>query len=213
MKHRTSYLVVLCCTLIHMTVIGSDTDLYHTVNKDGTLAYLSSQSVAYLLYLLLGWLANVYFSRYKFVQASFITVIVATIIMIITASLSMSFPYTRAYFYLAGLSLLIGLIGIGLFESTAIQFGMDQMLEASSDQLSTFIHWYYWSQNLGQLIIICITTAILTYFSQCTIKLDVQHTNKTYNYLHPYEFTITGSVILFMTSLQLGCWYVSADML
>ena len=51
------------------------------------------------------------------------------------------------------------LSSLGLFEFTAIQFGMDQMLESSSDQLSTFIHWYYWSLNVGQLVIGCWSTA------------------------------------------------------
>ena len=49
--------------------------------------------------------------------------------------------------FLAGVILILALaiVGKGMFESTAIQFGTDQMIEASSNQLSTFIHWYYWS--------------------------------------------------------------------
>ena len=151
MLYKTAYLVVLCCSLMHMTMIGSDVIFFHTVNKDGTLAYFVSQSVAYLLYPLLGWLADVYFTRYKFILASFITMIVGTVLMIATASLFIAFNNARAALFLVGgLSLNVGLIAIGLFESTAIQFGMDQMLEASSEQLSTFIHWYYWSCNLGR---------------------------------------------------------------
>ena len=34
-----------------------------------------------------------------------------------------------------------------MFVTTAIQFGMEQMVKASSDQLSTLIHWYYWSMS------------------------------------------------------------------
>ena len=36
-----------------------------------------------------------------------------------------------------------------MFEAVGIQFGMDQMVEASSDQISAFTHWYYWSMNIG----------------------------------------------------------------
>ena len=102
---------------MHMIVTGSNTALYHTVNDDGTLAYMVSQSVAYLLYPLLGWLADVYFSRYKLVLVSFITMMVATILMIITVSIFMSFPKTRTFYISRGLSLLISLIGFELFES------------------------------------------------------------------------------------------------
>ena len=39
---------------------------------------------------------------------------------------------------------LIALIttGVGLFEANAIQFGLDQLLEAPTPKLIAFIHWY-----------------------------------------------------------------------
>ena len=37
MENKTAYLIVLCCFLLHMTVVGSDIVLYHTVAHDGTL--------------------------------------------------------------------------------------------------------------------------------------------------------------------------------
>ena len=77
---------------------------------------------------------------------SFITIIVVAILLIITASLFLNLPLVRKFFYLAGLTLLIGLIAMGLFKPIychLVPFGIDQMLEASSDQLNTFIHWYY----------------------------------------------------------------------
>ena len=136
MLYKTAYLVVLCCSLMHMTMIGSDVIFFHTVNKEGTLTYFVSQSVAYLLYPLLGWLADVYFTRYKFILASFITMIVGTVLMIATASLFIAFNNAIAVLFLVGgLSMNVVLIGTGLFESTAIQFGMDQMLEASSESV------------------------------------------------------------------------------
>ena len=94
MENKTAYLIVLCCFLLHMTVIGSDILLYHTVAHDGTLVYLLTQAVTYLLYPLLGWLADVYFSRYKFVLFSFIATIVATLLTTITSVL---FVYIYEY--------------------------------------------------------------------------------------------------------------------
>ena len=88
MEHRTAYTVVLFCFLIHMTVIGSDNEFFHTLHRIGGLTLLLSQAVGYLFYPLLGWLADVYFTRYKFILFSFITMIVTTVIMITMASLS-----------------------------------------------------------------------------------------------------------------------------
>ena len=49
---------------------------------------------------------------------------------------------------IATIFILITTAGLGMFESNAIQFGMDQMLEASSEQLSSFVHWYFWCAHL-----------------------------------------------------------------
>ena len=54
-------------------------------------------------------------------------------------------------FGLSGAALTV--IGTGLFEANAIQFGLDQLLEAPTPKLIAFIHWYYWSLNVGQLLI------------------------------------------------------------
>ena len=45
------------------------------------------------------------------------------------------------------------LTGLGMYEANAIQFGMDQMMEASSEQLSYFIHWYFWCTHVGSILI------------------------------------------------------------
>ena len=190
---------------MHMTIVGSDIFFYHAVDKDGTFAFLASQSLAYLLYPLLGWLADVYFTRHKFILYSFITMIIATLLMITAVALFLKFTEDRMLFIFAGLSISVGLIGIGLFESTAIQFGMDQMLEASSDELSTFIHWYYWSCNMGKQLSVCCATGILIFYGECAIKLDLQNATDIYNDLHPYYFTITTTFFMIVIGLQLVC--------
>ena len=48
-------------------------------------------------------------------------------------------------------SVVIVTIAIALFESNAIQFGLDQLLEAPTPKLISFIHWYYWSHNVAGL--------------------------------------------------------------
>ena len=205
MLPRVTCLVIFCCFLMHTTIIGSDIVFFHTVRKDGTLSYLLSQSVAYLLYPLLGWLADVCFTRYKFIIFSFITMIVAIVLMIITACLFMKFTEERWLFTPAALSIAIGLIGIGAFESTAIQFGMDQMLEASSEQLSCFTHWYYWSCNVGRFLITIGSIAVLVFFSRCVLMLDVANITNLYSDLHKQYFPILDIAIILMASLQLVC--------
>ena len=205
MLTKAANLVILCCFLMHMSMIGSDICFFHTVNKDGMLAFLISQSVAYLLYPLLGWLADVYFTRYKFALFSFIMMIVSTVLMSAAAALFLNFNHYRSIFILSGVSLVIGLIAMGLFESTATQFGMDQMPEASSDQLSMFVHWYYWSCNVGRLLIVYCSIAVLAFYSQCTIKVTMQSPTDLFEDLHPNYFIVMCSAVLIMAGLQLAC--------
>ena len=37
--------------------------------------------------------------------------------------------------------------------ANAVQFGLDQLLHASSQELSLFLHWFIWADNFGQLIL------------------------------------------------------------
>ena len=45
------------------------------------------------------------------------------------------------------------IVGIGLFQANVIQFGLDQLLEAPTPKLITFIHWYYLAQNFARLVL------------------------------------------------------------
>ena len=46
---------------------------------------------------------------------------------------------------------IITIVRLGLFEANATQFGLDQLLEVPTQKLISFIHWYYWSQNVAGL--------------------------------------------------------------
>ena len=43
----------------------------------------------------------------------------------------------------------VQLAGIGIFQASALQFGTDQLKDVSSDQLSSFVHWYIWAQEIS----------------------------------------------------------------
>ena len=100
MDHKSGYLVILCCALIHMTTLGSDMIFYHTADQDATTIYLVSLVIAYLLYPLLGWMADVYFTRYSFVRASFISTIAAMGLLIVSGVLFLTSP-EQLYFLLS----------------------------------------------------------------------------------------------------------------
>ena len=81
--------------------------------------YASWSSCGLPFYPLLGWLADVYFTRYRLILFSFITMIVASVISITIASLSViyvdSTVVNKASFIVSGLCLIVGVIAVGLF--------------------------------------------------------------------------------------------------
>ena len=208
MECYRSGVIVVCCILLHMSVVGSNTLLYHTIKVNGTLCFLVSQTVAYLLYPLLGWLADVYFTRYKFVKYSFIAMLLGSLLMcacgveiLVTGLLHLQ-PKDHISNYIlipAGISLVSCLVSLGLFESTAIQFGMDQMLEDPSENLSSFIHWYFWSSFLGQLVLTVASEGVLYYFSACYVTVNITSIHQDF---HKYEILMANLIIIGMSVTQ-----------
>ena len=93
---------------------------------------------------------------------------------------------------------------IGVFEANAIQFGMDQLLEASSDQLSAFVHWYFWATHLGQqLVFVAAVTVALTgelIFQEAVLD------QMSVRYL-PYVTLGVIIVLLWMNFLAMSSWF------
>ena len=203
MERKAVFVVIICCLLIHVTGIGSDMILYHTARQSINVNYLILQGLTFMLYPFLGWLTDVYITRYRSVLLSFILMIMGSVPILLASILYIVTQYFDIFF-IGELSIIISLFGLGLFQSTAIQFGMDQMLEASSGQLSTFIHWYFWSSFCGRLIIEYILIGIFAYYSQCTTSIDTL--DHLFGYLRTYfQNTIFSTGLLLLGSIQLVC--------
>ena len=66
-----------------------------------------------------------------------------------------------------------------MFKANAIQFGLDQLLEAPTPKLIAFIHWYYWAQNVGSLVIFYIAGSGFIMDSEQVIKIINHQKNQT----------------------------------
>ena len=114
------------------------------------------QGAILLLYPFFGWLADALIKRYYVIGTSLYLILIGMVIGIGMSATEVfnSGSYKFPVFWVGGgIAVSIALLGNGLFQANAIQFGTDQMSEASSWQLSGFIHWYYWSSRLGNVLI------------------------------------------------------------
>ena len=124
----------------------------------------------FVLYPIGGLIADLRYGRYKVIKLSLINNWVGALIVSVGGILFSTKLYTHTYrdsHTLASkvastviASLFFALLGFGIggFQSNAVQFGLDQLLDASSEELSLFLHWFVWTENVGKLIP-CLSTA------------------------------------------------------
>ena len=116
------------------------------------LGIIFVRSIPQLLYPLMGWLADVHFGRFKVIRTSLWLLLIGYCLIFVTFLIKYFFETeTGKYIVHAAifpLSFLIINTGLAAFQANIIPFGLDQMPEASTEELSAFIHWYYGSRNI-----------------------------------------------------------------
>ena len=172
--YSSFWFILTCCLIIHLQCLVALNWTISFLNYYILVSYNLLQGLAYLLYPVCGWIAEVYFSNFKMIKWSFVIVLICTMAVVLFSAL---FVFVAQQVALTSFNtafgvvyLLISTVGLGMFESNAIQFGMDQMLEASSEQLSSFIHWYFWCAHVGSLVLFYIFVGIYFCFYDCKIE-------------------------------------------
>ena len=150
MAFTGAYLTIIYTVLLHFTIAGTNSWIFDIMDIGDKYLILTIQGLVFISYPLIGLLADVKLTRYQMICLSCWILVVSYAILSILSVLVSTGTIIIVYrniALIAGVILILALaiVGKGMFESTVIQFGTDQMIEASSNQLSTFIHWYYWS--------------------------------------------------------------------
>ena len=187
MAFTGAYLTIIYTVLLHFTIAGTNSWIFNIMDVKSKLFILPIQGLVFISYPLIGLLADIKLTRYRMICLScwilFVSYAILSTLSILTSTYIIHVILHRNIFVYVGAALILTLaiVGKGMFESTVIQFGTDQMIEASSNQLSTFIHWYYWSLYIGNVCIDIIAAGILEYLSYCHISISepVYQTYKT----------------------------------
>ena len=118
-----------------------------------------------LLYPLAGWIADVYFGRYRVIKASLWLMWAGTIVLsfcfCITVLLSPGNERIQMALKVAlwPVALLAMEVGIAGFKANVIPFGIDQLSTGSGDQLSAYITWFIFT--------FLINAGVFQYFFSC----------------------------------------------
>jgi len=100
-----------------------------------------------VVYPIAGWLADVWYGRYKVIRISLCIGLVASVcynFFLIANYLSKTFRGTQSANILESFIAVVGLVGFSGFQANVLQFGIDQFIDASSTEISSYISWYVW---------------------------------------------------------------------
>ena len=112
--------------------------------------YIVEGVVSAVLYVLTGWLADVYFGRYKVMRVSILVMWFGSVggtLLLLIHLLSPHDVLKYSSLVVAYMCVAIGSTGLIV---NAVPFGTDQMLGASSEEISAFIHWFVWAMYTGR---------------------------------------------------------------
>ena len=178
---KGAFLVLLWTTLISATVLPFDGDLITGFNREAfSVQNYNSRKYWYLLLVLLyvsiplaGWLADRKFGNYTVFKAGSVLLFLAATVrstQIILRSLIEGTDHTWKGIMLAVqiISCSIGLIGIAACLVTALQLGLDQMPDASANNITSFIAWFVFSIFAGYWM----STTLLTGINHCASQIE-----------------------------------------
>ena len=232
-QHRSqSVLSKLCCSstrvykpyrsvlllLLWTTVVGG---IYSCAQLSATFAsarvdsryYDSILTTVLVMYTLLtivmvfyplgGFLADVYFGRYRVVIASLIVLTVCMLLVLlgIVTTLQLDIQPTSGtgikLAYIGGgiFSFALLVIGLSGYTSNIVQLGMDQLLDVPCHKLGVFVHWLMWSFRLGNTVV-----HMLYSIKQCTVSATNEEAIiRNTLYCTPASFLFLLSVILLIS--------------
>ena len=101
-----------------------------------------------------GWLADVYLGRYKVIRWSVWIMWVASVLATVSSVVA-QIVNSYQHFHTNILLVLhvIASVGLGGFWANMIPFGLDQLQDASTTEITAFISWFIWTCMSGGIII------------------------------------------------------------
>ena len=111
--------------------------------------------------LLVGWLADVILGRYRTIRWSILIMWTGT--MLSTASSVVAYfttTYNRIDEYMSLVLLIIATVGLGSYQANVVQFGLDQLQDASTDEITSYLSWFAWTVISGGIFVVFVDECI-----------------------------------------------------
>ena len=114
--------------------------------KVSTQFYFSSNLVSFVLGPFIGWLADVKFGRYEIIKFGSLVSFLTSILVYLAIFIGERSTLATVFYSIA-----VAVQGIGesCFLAAMLPFLTDQVVGATSDELSAVVQWYVWSIDFG----------------------------------------------------------------
>ena len=115
--------------------------------------YYSIIGITVLLCPIFGWIADTYWGRYRMIRRSLLLAWLATIVICLLSIIPDDLPHVHLIKEVSDITLVIlSLFSLGGLLVNIVQFGVDQLPDASSTDIVSFSNWCAWVWNIGILI-------------------------------------------------------------
>ena len=133
-------ILIWTCLITSILIIGR----YTTIHRANALAYYVASIPIVIVTFIISMLADIRFGRYKVVSCSLWIMWTSSLLLTIN-----SIIMDRVHFEHKQVQLIVLLFPLGLgwagYQANIIQFGIDQLIDASAIECKSFIIWLCWS--------------------------------------------------------------------
>ena len=166
------------------------------------LTALLSDVVPKLLYPFAGWLADAKLGRYRVMRYSLWIIWVGNILLILASIIRYLLLGEPGNVIEIMLSVfvpvyIINAVGIAGYHVNVIPFGIDQMEGASGEQITSFLHWYYWTRNINFGVFVQLAVQLLPDY--CNEEEGTEEEG-TFERQQRYELYVLLVQMLFLTA-------------
>ena len=159
-KSKGAILMIWMSTTVYIYL--SLVDLIHLKNNwalnNQNFPFVYLTSILRIFYPLFGWIADAWIGRYRAILYGLYSLIIGCVVLTGSVIGNEFNPFvSQIFFYLCNV---FNSLGLAAIYANILPFITDQMIGASSDELSAAVHWWFWSFHFPSMVLIDFVCAL-----------------------------------------------------
>jgi len=165
--------------------------LYHSIHRSASsvnfVVFIIAVAAGILYLVLSGLLGDIFLGRYKIIKYSLWILWISTILNSFTEVIVQA-ENIAEWKWISSILLLCGSFGGGCFMVNGLHFGIDQLMDAPSWQISSYISWYCWCYYFSNVVISfldcliypwsLVHSGVISFALTVAVVIDILHNHK-----------------------------------